>query len=282
MSFKSKNIIAIVILITIFISLIVYDRIQSTSIDFEQINVKTNKFTKGSIGIKIVQISDTHLPSSNEFIDNMIEGIAEIKPDLILMTGDLINRDADIDKSGLADMCRRISEIAPVYAVSGNHDIGNGKDRFEQILINNNVKFIDNKAEIFNKNGHKIAIMGLSYNNKYKSDLYKNVVGSSGMETILLAHNPADFDDFFSITNKVIPDLVFSGHAHGGQIRIPVINQGVFAPGQGIFPKYTSGVYTSDTNGVMVVSRGLGSGRSLLLRFNNYVHVPVIYLNNDY
>lgn len=262
----------------ISILLIKYNKYESTSIDYEQINIKSEKFKTNTKGIKIVQISDIHLPCSQEYIDNMIEGVANVKPDIILMTGDLINRDADIENCGLAELCKRFSEIAPCYAVSGNHDIGNDYKRWINILTENKINVIENKAKIFSKNGNKIAIMGLSFNKTYKSEIFKSEVNDNSIETILLAHNPADFNTFFSKNNKIIPDLVFSGHAHGGQVRIPIINQGLYAPEQGILPTYTSGEYTSDTGGEMIVSRGLGSGRDFLIRINNRVHIPIVYI----
>lgn len=280
MSLKRKLLIILIGLILVGIVLIKYSKYESTSIDYEQINVKSDKFNSNTKGIRILQISDIHLPCSQEYIDQMIDGVADVKPDIILMTGDLINRDADIESCGLADLCKRFSEIAPCYAVSGNHDLANDYKRWINILTENGINVMDNKAKVFSKNGNKIAIMGLSFNKTYKSDIFKSVVTDNSIETILLAHNPADFDSFFTKNNKVIPDLVFCGHAHGGQVRIPIINQGLFAPEQGIFPAYTSGGYTSDTGGIMIVSRGLGSGRDFLLRINDRVHIPVVNIEN--
>jgi len=196
---------------------------------------------------------------------------------VILMTGDLTDRTADLDESGMDKMCRRLSEIAPCYAVSGNHDLQFNYNQWSRILSENNVEVVDNKEVLFNKDGKKVIIMGLELGSRYKDIKFDKYSQMKDVPRILLTHNPAGFESFFSNENKIIPDLVLCGHAHGGQVRIPFINQGLYAPGQGILPKYTSGEYYSETGGVMIVSRGLGNS-TLPLRFNNRVHIPIINL----
>lgn len=93
---------------------------------------------------------------------------------------------------------------------------------------------------------------------------------------ILLAHRPELFVSYSSTINSINPNIVFSGHAHGGQFRIPILNKGVIAPNQGLFPKYTSGVYTNN-NVKMIVSRGLGNS-IIPIRINNRPHLPIIEL----
>jgi len=269
----------ILIWIVVTLIIVVYIVVQNTWIDVEEINVSTKKLSSSTKGIRIVQISDTHLPNSEHFIDKIIDEVQQAKPDLILMTGDLIDKTADIDNSGLDKMCSGLSEIAPCYAVSGNHELINNYSEWIKILTANKVQVIDNKTVVFKKDGNKVAIMGLEFGKSYDGSKFEKIQGINNMPKILLNHNPAAFDSIFSQGNKITPDLVLCGHAHGGQIRIPFIDQGLFAPGQGIFPKYTSGKYISETGGVMVVSRGLGNKR-VPIRINNRVHIPIININN--
>lgn len=276
MNLKYKK---ILMWIVVTLIIVVYIVVQNTWIDVEEINISTNKLSSNTKGIKIVQISDTHLPNSDNFIDKIIHEAQQAKPDLILMTGDLIDKSADIDNSGLDRMCSRLSEIAPCYAVSGNHELINNYSKWLKILTLNKVKVIDNKTVIFKKDGNKVAIMGLEFGKSYDSSKFEKIQGINNMPRILLAHNPEVFDRIFSQDNKIEPDFVLCGHAHGGQIRIPFIDKGLYAPGQGIFPKYTSGKYNSETGGVMVVSRGLGNKR-VPIRINNRVHIPIININN--
>lgn len=80
---------------------------------------------------------------------------------------------------------------------------------------------------------------------------------------MLIAHKPEYLEDYQNIGF----DLGFAGHAHGGQIRIPFINQGIIAPGQGLFPKYTEGINTIDGFS-LIISRGLGNSGFPLRLFN--------------
>lgn len=97
------------------------------------------------------------------------------------------------------------------------------------------------------------------------------------MPKILLAHRPEGFSTYSSDSFSIKPDLVFSGHAHGGQFRIPISNKGIVAPNQGFFPKYTSGLYASNNGVQMIVSRGLGNS-IIPIRINNRPHLPIIEL----
>ncbi|SHH87064.1 hypothetical protein [Clostridium grantii] len=94
------------------------------------------------------------------------------------------------------------------------------------------------------------------------------------MPVILLAHRPELFESYSSSDNSISPTIVFSGHAHGGQFRIPFMSKGIIAPNQGLFPEYTSGLYKlNNTN--MIVSRGLGNS-IIHVRTNNSTDLPII------
>ncbi|MHC1682252.1 MAG: metallophosphoesterase [Clostridiaceae bacterium] len=277
--------VAIILVLIIFTGIYCYA--ENNWIKIENNRIEINNLPKGLTGLKIAQVSDVHLPKNASNIDNIISKVKQEKPDIILMTGDIIDASADLTTCGLDKFCKGLSEIAPSYAVTGNHEFNNGNvEEWTRILKANNVEVVDDKIKMYTKSNETILIAGLSdgsefnfnslnfqevnNNKKINSKQYKD------FPMILLAHRPELFYSYSSSSNVKRADIVFSGHAHGGQFRIPIINKGIVAPNQGFFPKYTSGIYSN--NGVnMVVSRGLG--RSIIpVRINNRPNIPIIQL----
>jgi len=252
--------------------IIVYCYAQNNWIKVEHFKVEVNNLPKELSGLKIAHISDVHLPKNASNIANLITKVKQQNPDIIVMTGDIIDESADLKTCGLDKLCKGLSEITKTYAVTGNHELWNKNvDEWINTLTENNVEVIDNKIEIYTKNNKSIAIVGLMDGNEYKP------VNINDIPMILLAHRPELFvSSYSSDLNSINPNIVFSGHAHGGQFRIPISNQGVIAPNQGLFPKYTSGLYTNN-NVKMIVSRGLGNS-IIPIRINNRPHLPIIEL----
>lgn len=197
---------------------------------------------------------------------------------LIVMTGDIIDKSADLNTCGLGKLCKGLSAIAKTYAVTGNHELWNGNvEEWTNTLTENNVEVIDNKLEIYTKNNKSIEIVGLIDGNEYEPLNFKDIKDAKDIPMILLAHRPELLvSSYSSDLNRIKPNIVFSGHAHGGQFRIPIINKGVIAPNQGLFPQYTSGLYTYN-NVKIIVSRGLGNS-IIPIRINNRPHLPIIEL----
>lgn len=136
---------------------------------------------------------------------------------------------------------------------------------------------VENSIEIYEKEGSVIAVMGLKDGYSYTQEHFDDLEMARGILRILLAHRPELFFSYHSDTNEIKPDLVLCGHAHGGQFRIPFVDRGLVAPNQGLFPRYTSGLYASGNGVRMVVSRGLGNS-IIPVRLNNRPHLPVINL----
>lgn len=264
----------------LFVLIIVtYCYAQNNWIKVEKINIDISELPKELIGLKIAHISDVHLPKNASTIDNIVKKVENQNPDIIVLTGDLIDSSADINNCGLNVLCSGLSKIATTYAVTGNHEFWNGNvEKWKQILTDNNIKVIDNKIEIFTKNSSSIVIAGLQDGVMYDSMIFENMDEIKDMPMIFLAHRAELFSSYVSNENSIIPDLIFTGHAHGGQFRIPLTNKGVVSPNQGFFPKYTNGVYTKN-NVNMGVSRGLGNS-IIPIRLNNRPHLPVYVLNN--
>lgn len=211
--------------------------------------------------------------------------IEEAEPDILVITGDLVDsRRTDLE-TGMA-FAEQAAAIAPTYYVSGNHEARiPDYDKLKQGLESAGVVILENERIELERAGERIALCGLhdpSFGPDYPDGGAENIVerslagfmGGDEAYTVLLAHRP----EFFALYADYGADLVFSGHAHGGQIRLPFLG-GVVAPGQGLFPKYDAGLYTEGAAG-MVVSRGLGN--SLFpFRVNNRPEVVSVELTAE-
>lgn len=267
---KYIRLVSVIIFFTLV--MIVYCFVENNWIEVEHIKIEMNNLPKELNGLKIAHISDVHLSKNNSNIDNIVNNVKQEKPDIIVMTGDIIDQSADLKTCGLDKLCRGLSEITKTYAVTGNQELWNKHvDEWTNTLTENDIKVIDNKIEMYTKNNKSIAIVGLMDGNEYKP------VNINDIPMILLSHRPELFvSSYSSDLNSINPNIVFSGHAHGGQFRIPIIDKGVIAPNQSLFPKYTSGLYTNN-NVKMIVSRGLGNS-IIPIRINNRPHLPIIEL----
>lgn len=246
-----------------------------TSKGLDTVNYSIN-IGNGGFGIKIVQISDLHYPRNGIPLQTVIKQTQQAAPDLIFFTGDIVDSDADSsDITALEPFVQSIASIAPVFAISGNHELDLKHLRqYKALLKTNNITFLSNTAAQVTVNSCDIGIVGLEDNAKYEKAKTGIQKLDKGIPIILLAHRP---EKWHSYLNQQIatPAVTFSGHAHGGQIRL--FGKGVFSHGDGLFPKYTSGVY-SKNNSYMVVSRGLGDSNMPLRAFNKY-HLPIVTLN---
>ena len=202
--------------------------------------------------ITIGHLSDIH---DEKLSDTVIKALRTV--DVIFITGDMIDGKIDVAESNL----QKLTTIAPVYFVSGNHEIANSEySKFKEMARKHGVKLLENKTAMFNN----IGISGLCEEKRYEISKLKG----KGKYKILLAHHPEDIGRYTEF------DLVFCGHAHGGQVRIPLIG-GLYSPGQGLFPKYTKGIYEyNDTT--MIVNSGYGGPKP---RINNPSEVCIITIN---
>jgi predicted MPP superfamily phosphohydrolase len=178
-------------------------------------------------------------------------------------------------------------KIAPVYYVSGNHEAWSGRySQIKQRLDDLGVYIMDDTALDLAKGNSTIQILGLADPDFYTSN-YLEGTDTSNLEAqleqwsdseefkLLLTHRPELFDLYCK--NKI--DLIFAGHAHGGQVRLPLIG-GLAAPDQGLFPKYTSGSYIKGSS-TMYVSRGLGNSIIPIRIFNRSEIVAVTLKNAE-
>lgn len=225
-------------------------------------------------GFKICQISDLHNKEFGENQKTLLKKVKKNEPDIIVVTGDLIDR-RKYNLDVAMDFIVGAIKIAPVYYVSGNHEAwSNQYTDIKKRLTDEGVIVLDNEITSITTENSSIHILGLSDpdflthdyldgTNTSKLEMKLNEWSTNENFKILLSHRP----ELFELYAENNMDLVFCGHAHGGQFRIPFIG-GVIAPDQGIFPKFTSGFYT-DKSTTMYVSRGLGNSIIPLRIFND-------------
>ena len=230
--------------------------------------------------LRLVQLSDLHNTEFGEKNAQLVKRIRTLKPDLILMTGDMINSD-DPDISVILELTESLSEIAPVYCCYGNHETSWMK-RFDTDLRSSleqagatvlNVEYCDvccegNELRLGGYEGYYRAPLMTSGGDKEREEreaLFFADFEDTDRYKILLNHIPTAWLDW-EYRDEYDVDLVFCGHYHGGQVRLPLIG-GLIAPNIGYFPHYTKGLYASIPAKV-VLSTGLGSDRKIP-RINN-------------
>lgn len=274
MKLKSKRMGNYFIIFFIIIGLVIFFIWQNNDIVITTYEYNNSKIPKGFDNYKIVQISDLH---NKNYHNRLSKKVKKINPNIIVITGDLIDR-RNTRVNIVVEFVQQMVKIAPTYYVSGNHEQLSGKyDELKEKLEELNVRNIDNFYAVLNQGGNSIGLMGIadpaiqqsegtylwSDNTEYIKNSLKELFENIDTNfNILLSHRPEQFNVYKDM--KV--NLVFSGHAHGGQIRIPFIG-GLVAPNQGLFPKYTEGIY-NDGETSMIVSRGLGNSIFPLRVFN--------------
>lgn len=232
-------------------------------------------------GFRIAHISDFHNASVGKNNEKLLDMLRQSQPDIIAITGDFIDsRNTDMEIS--LRFAERALEIAPCYYVSGNHEARIGEyPVFRQKLLEQGIMVLDESAMELIRGEDKITIIGVNdpaFFVKYlsgdtaavMSDQLQRLINPDDY-TVLLSHRP----ELFEVYGENNADLVLSGHAHGGQFRIPFIG-GLFAPNQGFFPAYDAGLFSENgTN--MIVSRGIGNS-IIPLRINNRPELILIEL----
>ena len=241
-------------------------------------------------GKKIVFISDTHFRKniSHFFMDRVLQEIEQIEPDIILFGGDIVHEvshDQVIEHT--KDFFFQLSKIAPTYVIYGNHDLKSvRKKEITDTLKRVGVTLLDNESTwlSFEDTDIGIHIIGLSEEINtisMKQDALSQIAFSDAQKRgprILLAHYP-HFIEKYRKDESNIPDLILSGHTHGGQVILPLIG-GLYVPGQGFNPCYDFGIFTDETYPAsrLIISRGLGNS-TFPFRINNRPEIVTITFN---
>lgn len=234
---------------------------------------------------RIAVISDLHNAVFGENNEQLVKLIKNEKPDIIAITGDLIDASkTDIDMAEL--LVQQLVAIAPCYYVTGNHEawIGEKYDDLEQRLLNAGVNVLHDESLQITKNSEIIQLAGLDdpdftdRDHSIQESMIKTKLSglklNKEMFSVLLSHRPEVFPAY--VSENI--DLVLSGHAHGGQFRLPFVG-GLVAPNQGLFPKYDAGLF-KENGTTMIVSRGIGNS-IIPIRFNNRPEIVIVELVCD-
>jgi len=238
--------------------------------------------------VKIAMVSDLHSCAYGKAQKKLIDAIDAQLPDLILLGGDIF--DDKLSDRNTEEFLAGISGRYPCYYVTGNHECWSGRDNFRkkmEILQKYQITRLCGERDIITVNNSTITICGVDdpdislvrdadpdrRSSDFETELSELGQSPNDYFTILLTHRPELFEKY---VDKGY-DLVLAGHAHGGQWRIPVILNGVYAPDQGLFPKYAGGKYVKNKT-TMIVSRGLGRESTPIPRIYNPPELVIIQL----
>jgi predicted MPP superfamily phosphohydrolase len=266
------------LLFIVLLAVLMYDSI--TRIVTTEYELQYENLPSDFDGFRIVQLSDLHGKSFGEDNSKLVDKVQAALPDIIVITGDLIDRD---DQGEFArTLLRQLTDIAPVFYVTGNHEWdSDGLGELLDILDECGVTVLRNEFVTLTRGDSSIVLAGVDDPNGYADmktpeELVEEVRTAAGDSfLVMLCHRNDKLDLFASLG----VDLLLSGHAHGGIIRLP-FTDGLVGPARDLLPTYTSGVYTNGTTN-MVVSRGLGSNSGYPpIRLLNNPHIPVIILRS--
>ena len=247
--------------------------------------ITSSKVPESFTCFEIAQVSDLHNAELGEENSKLLELLSEAEPHIIVLTGDLIDsRQTDIETA--LDFAGKAAQIAPVYYVSGNHEAR--VPEYEDLkmgLTEAGVTVLENQKVQITRDGESITLMGIqdpSFRTDYLFGDAESISRQAISElqnvsdgfTVLLSHRP----ELFELYVDTGVDLVFSGHAHGGQFRLPFIG-GLVAPNQGFLPKYDAGRF-DEGNTTMIVSRGVGNS-IIPFRINNPPELVVVELKRQ-
>lgn len=212
----------------------------------------------GFDGLRIVQLSDLHAAQFGEDNRDLVDQVRSLSPDLIALTGDYIESEADIPIT--ETLVAQLADIAPVYLSSGNHDWASGAAlELRRAVEAAGGVWLGNDYETLELGGDTILIAGVEDPNSYadmiRPDALVDSIRQNDPDTflLLLGHR----NDWVTRYPTLDADVILCGHGHGGIVRLPGVG-GLLGTDHRLFPRYDAGVFASGSY-QMVVSRGLGN-----------------------
>ena len=288
-----KKYIKSALVLLIVIALLLFCSYQNRHLETTYYTYKAEQLGADLEGYRIVQISDLHNVKFGKNNQKLVDRIRECEPDMIVLTGDLVDSNhTNVDRA--VQFVDEIVKICPVYYVTGNHEYWLEKSEYDELmdgLVSAGVVILDNQVVEISMRDAKFRLVGLDdrsladgtleallsdesiRNNQaeQKEETADNEDSGEKELTVVLAHEP----QYLARYAGTGVDLVLSGHAHGGQFRLPFVG-GIVAPDQGFLPEYTAGEYYM--NGTeMIVSRGLGNS-VIPVRLFNYPEIVCVDL----
>ena len=240
----------------------------NTRIRPQHIPVYLHRLPPAFENCRIAHLSDLHIPDCTVSSRKLADTVRMLKPDFIFLSGDLVTSYRPFDGNLLSAYMHALTAIAPCYAIPGNHERRMGiLDSWCRILDEAGVRVLLDEWTLLQRQQEPLSLCGLMRGYPLRS------TQPAAGPVLALSHYPARLPMY----EKAGLDLVLTGHAHGGQWRF--FGQGIFAPGEGLLPHYTSGLYRQGRT-QMVVSRGLGNS-AFPLRINNPPHIPLLILHKE-
>ena len=285
MTAKKRKITVLFLGAAVLLAIVIWVLWGNTALELNTYTVSSDRLPEAFGGYRIAQVSDLHNTEIGQDNETLLAMLRDAQPDLIAITGDLIDS-RHTDVAAALQFIREAVKLAPCYYVTGNHEAR--VFEYEELKAGmelEGVTVLEDACAEITLNGESITLLGVndpSYQTDYLFGDAAAVVNTKlealhqdgNGYTVLLSHRPELFDTY--VESGV--DLVLSGHAHGGQFRLPFIG-GLVAPNQGLFPEYDAGIYTKE-NTNMLVSRGIGNS-ILPFRVNNRPEVILIELNQQ-
>lgn len=236
-------------------------------LEISRYEVKSQKLPESFDGFKIVQLSDLHGAEFGEDGMGLVEKVKELEPDIIALTGDFVTDEGDL--AAVEKLAGRLTELCPVYFVSGNHEFGSGLAvKVRNILERAGVKYLSNEYLTISRGEDEILLGGvedpLAYADMLSPDELAQKMNDAAPDAfkILLGHR-----NYWMTEYPELPvDLIFCGHAHGGLIRIPGVG-GLIGTDRRLFPDFDAGEYNNGRY-TLIVSRGLGNSVPIPRVFN--------------
>ena len=236
-------------------------------LEISRYEVASQKLPESFDGFKIVQLSDLHGAEFGEDGMELVEKVKELEPDMIALTGDFVTDEGDL--AAVEKLAARLTELCPVYFVSGNHEFGSGLAvKVRNILERAGVKYLSNEYLTISRGEDEILLGGvedpLAYADMLSPDELAQKMNDAAPDAfkILLGHR-----NYWMTEYPELPvDLIFCGHAHGGLIRIPGVG-GLIGTDRRLFPDFDAGEYNNGRY-TLIVSRGLGNSVPIPRVFN--------------
>lgn len=236
-------------------------------LEISRYEVNSKKLPESFDGFKIVQLSDLHGAEFGEDGMGLVEKVKELEPDIIALTGDFVTDEGDL--AAVKKLAGRLTELCPVYFVSGNHEFGSGLAiKVRNILERAGVKYLSNEYLTISRGEDEILLGGvedpLAYADMLSPDELAQKMNDAAPDAfkILLGHR-----NYWMTEYPELPvDLIFCGHAHGGLIRIPGVG-GLIGTDRRLFPDFDAGQFNNGRY-TLIVSRGLGNSVPIPRVFN--------------
>ena len=241
--------------------------------------ITVNAHAKNPVDVKIALITDLHSCFYGKNQSWLTKRIDRENPDIAIFAGDIF--DDKISDKNAQILLEHLVKKYPCYYVTGNHEVWSGRvNEMKDWLRNAGVNVLEGGCMSISLGGLDLDICGVDDPVSMTLDEWKKQIDRAHSLTddshfkILVSHRP----ERVSVYEQYDFDLILTGHAHAGQIRIPFLNRGLYAPNQGVMAKYVSGIYTLSNGSLMEVSRGLARESTPLPRFFNHPELVILEL----